>query len=120
VGSGLRLVEQVTDRLTKARAAAAGAWFGLLVGLFTTAPTWLGLILGGLLIGRRLGRGVRLGRARGSQGRRDFSSAQNLTATRYDATRAAPPPPVHPATPTSSATCDLGRWPFPYWEYLSG
>ena len=58
MGSGLRLVEQVTDRLTKARAAAAGAatgaWFGLIVGLivglFTTGPTWFGLILGGLLI----------------------------------------------------------------------
>src|SRR5215472_1868963 len=59
VGSGLRLVERVTGRLTSARAAAAGAasgaWFGLfiglLVGLFTTGHQWIGLIIGGLLIG---------------------------------------------------------------------
>jgi hypothetical protein len=59
VGSGLRLVERVTGRLTNARAAAAGAasgaWFGLfiglLVGLFTRGPAWIGLIIGGLLIG---------------------------------------------------------------------
>ena len=59
VGSDLRLVEKVTGRLTSGRAAAAGAasdaWFGLfidlIVGLFTRGPMWLGLILGGLLIG---------------------------------------------------------------------
>src|SRR5262249_59302845 len=58
VGSGLRLVERVTGRLTTARAAAAGAasgaWFGLfiglLVGLFTRGSTWVGLIIGGLLV----------------------------------------------------------------------
>src|SRR6266705_6371458 len=63
VGSGLRLVERVTGRLTRARAAAAGAasgaWFGLfiglLVGLFTRGPTWIGLIIGGLLIGAAWG-----------------------------------------------------------------
>ena len=59
VGQDVRLVERVTGRLTNGRAAAAGAasgaWFGLfiglLVGLFTTGPEWLGLVLGGLLIG---------------------------------------------------------------------
>src|ERR1700747_942435 len=59
VGRDLRLVEQVTGRVTKLRAtgagAGSGAWFGLfvglLVGLFTTGPTWLGLVLGGLVIG---------------------------------------------------------------------
>ena len=59
VGSNLRLLEQVTGRVTTGRAtlagAGSGAWFGLfiglLVGLFTTGPTWAGLVLGGLIIG---------------------------------------------------------------------
>jgi predicted lipid-binding transport protein (Tim44 family) len=92
VGSGLRLIERVTGRLTKARAAAAGAasgaWFGLfiglLVGLFTTGPTWLGLILGGLLIGAAWGAVFGFVSHAATRGRRDFSSARTLTATRYD------------------------------------
>src|SRR5436189_5437388 len=59
VGSDLRLVERVTGRLTKWRAAAAGArsgmWAGLLIGilfgLFTTGPAWVAL----RAAGRRLG-----------------------------------------------------------------
>jgi hypothetical protein len=92
VGSGLRLVERVTGRLTRARAAAAGAasgaWFGLfiglLVGLFSTGPTWIGLILGGLLIGAAWGAIFGFAGHAATRGRRDFSSAQTLTATRYD------------------------------------
>ena len=56
VGSDLRLIERVTGRLTKARAAGAGAvsgmWAGLLVGvllgLFTTGHAWLGIIAAGI------------------------------------------------------------------------
>ena len=92
VGSGLRLVERVTGRLTKARAAAAGAatgaWFGLfiglLVGLFTAGPTWIGLIVGGLLIGAAWGAVFGFAGHAATRGRRDFSSAQTLTASRYD------------------------------------
>ena len=92
IGSGLRLVERVTGRLTKARAAAAGAasgaWFGLfiglLVGLFTRGPTWLGLILGGLLIGAAWGAIFGFVGHAATGGRRDFSSARTLAATRYD------------------------------------
>jgi hypothetical protein len=92
VGSGLRLVERVTGRLTRARAAAAGAasgaWFGLfiglLVGLFTAGPTWIGLIVGGLLIGAAWGAVFGFAGHAATRGRRDFSSAQTLTATRYD------------------------------------
>jgi hypothetical protein len=92
VGSGLRLVERVTGRLTKARAAAAGAvsgaWFGLfiglLVGLFTAGPAWIGLILGGLLIGAAWGGVFGFAGHAATRGRRDFSSAKTLTATRYD------------------------------------
>jgi hypothetical protein len=92
VGSGLRLVERVTGRLTKTRAAAAGAasgaWFGLfiglLVGLFTRGPTWIGLIIGGLLIGAAWGAVFGFASHAATRGRRDFSSAQTLTASRYD------------------------------------
>jgi hypothetical protein len=92
IGSGLRTVERVTGRLTTARAAAAGAaggaWFGLfiglLVGLFTTGPTWLGLILGGVLIGAAWGAIFGFISHSATRGRRDFSSAQTLTASRYD------------------------------------
>src|SRR5215470_5559119 len=92
VGSGLRTVERVTGRLTNARAAAAGAasgaWFGLfiglLVGLFTAGPTWIGLILGGLLIGAAWGAIFGFASHAATRGRRDFSSAQSLTASRYD------------------------------------
>jgi hypothetical protein len=91
VGTGLRLVERVTGRLTKARAAAtgaaSGAWFGLfiglLVGLFTTGPTWSGLILGGLLIGAAWGAVFGFAGHTATRGCRDFASAQTLTAARY-------------------------------------
>ena len=92
VGSGLRLVERVTGRLTNGRAAAAGAasgaWFGLfiglLVGLFTTGHQWIGLIIGGLLIGAAWGAVFGFAGHAATRGRRDFSSARTLTATRYD------------------------------------
>ncbi|KNE82083.1 MULTISPECIES: general stress protein [Streptomyces] len=92
VGSGLRLVEHVTGRLTKGRAAAAGAaggaWFGLLigllVGLFTTGPVWLGLILGGVLIGAAWGAVFGFAGHAATGGRRDFASTRRLVASRYD------------------------------------
>jgi len=92
VGSGLRTVERVTGRLTTARAtaagAASGAWFGLfiglLVGLFTRGPTWIGLIIGGLFIGAAWGAVFGFASHAATRGRRDFSSAQTLTASRYD------------------------------------
>jgi hypothetical protein len=92
VGSDLRTVERVTGRLTTARAtaagAASGAWFGLfiglLVGLFTRGPTWIGLIIGGLLIGAAWGAVFGFVSHAATRGRRDFSSAKTLTASRYD------------------------------------
>jgi hypothetical protein len=92
VGSDLRLVERVTGRLTKGKAAAAGAasgaWFGLfiglLVGLFTSGPTWLGLILGGLVIGAAWGATAGYVGHAATRGRRDFSSMKTLVAMRYD------------------------------------
>ena len=60
VGSGLRLVERVTGRLTRARATGAGAlsglWAGLLVGtllaLFTSGHSFLAVIVTGAALGR--------------------------------------------------------------------
>ncbi len=92
VGSDLHLVEQVTGRVTVARSAGAGAgtgaWFGLfiglLVGLFTTGPEWVGLVLGGLLIGALWGAIFGFFAQWAQRGRRDFASVKNLVADRYD------------------------------------
>ena len=92
VGSNLHLVEQVTGRVTSGRAALAGAgtgaWFGLfiglLVGLFSTGPTWAGLVLGGLLIGAAWGAIFGFVAHYAMRGRRDFSSDRALVADRYD------------------------------------
>jgi hypothetical protein len=92
VGSDLRLVEHVTGRLTNARAAMAGAgsgaWFGLfiglLVGLFTTGPVWLGLVLGGLVIGALWGAVFGFVAHWVTRGQRDFASVSGIVAGRYD------------------------------------
>jgi hypothetical protein len=92
VGSDLHLVEQVTGRLTSGRAAMAGAgsgaWFGvfvgLLAGLFTTGPEWVGLVLGGALIGAVWGAIFGFFAHMATQGKRDFSSARGLAAEHYD------------------------------------
>ena len=92
VGSDLHLVEAVTGRLTKGRAALAGAGsgalfgllFGLLIGLFTLGPTWIGLLLGGLLVGAFWGALLGFLAHAATGGQRDFSSASTLAARRYD------------------------------------
>ena len=92
VGSNLHLVEQVTGRVTTGSAtlagAGSGAWFGLfiglLVGLFTTGPEWLGLVLGGVLIGAVWGAVFGFFAHYATRGRRDFSSNRALVAERYD------------------------------------
>jgi hypothetical protein len=92
VGSDLRLVEQVTGRVTTGSAtlagAGSGAWFGLfiglLVGLFSTGPEWVGLVLGGLLIGALWGAIFGFTAQYAMRGRRDFSSNRALVAEHYD------------------------------------
>src|SRR3954451_12983539 len=92
IGSDLRLVERVTGRLTKGRAAtaglASGAWFGLMVGLviglFTTGAGWLGVVLGGIVIGAAWGGVFGYAGHAATQGRRDFSSTKALVAMKYD------------------------------------
>jgi hypothetical protein len=93
VGADLRLVEQVTGRLTRGRAAAAGAlstgWLGLLFGLFlgifaesATAPLLLAVY--GFLFGAVFGAVLGFAAHAATGGKRDFSSTTGLAATRYE------------------------------------
>ena len=92
VGSDLRLVERVTGRLTRWRAAAAGAvsgmWAGLLIGilfgLFTTGHAWLALVAAGIGLGVLWGGIFGFAAHLATRGERDFSSLRGLTATHYD------------------------------------
>ena len=92
IGSELRLVERITGRLTKARAAGAGAvggmWIGLLIGilfgLFTTGHAWLAVIAAGVGMGALWGAALGFGAHLASRGKRDFSSVRVLSAARYD------------------------------------
>jgi hypothetical protein len=92
VGLDLRLIEKVTGRLTNLTAAGAGAgsgaWFGLfiglLVGLFTSGPAWLGLILGGALIGAFWGAVFGFIAHWTTRGQRDFASTRGLVAGRHE------------------------------------
>ncbi len=93
VGADLRLVEQVTGRLTRGRAAAAGAastaWlgflFGFFVGLFADSSTAVfGLALYGLVFGALAGAVLGFAAHAATGGRRDFSSMTGIAATRYE------------------------------------
>src|ERR1700742_4941124 len=92
VGSELRLVERVTGRLTKTRAAGAGAvsglWagllFGVLLGLFTSGHSFLAVAATGAALGILWGAVFGYAAHASTRGRRDFSSVRQLVATRYD------------------------------------
>jgi hypothetical protein len=94
VGRDLRIVERVLGRLTTGRAtmagAATGAWWGLfiglLVGLFTSGPEWLGLVLGGVLIGAVWGGVFGFAAHWATRGQRDFASTRSIDAGHYDIT----------------------------------
>jgi hypothetical protein len=91
VGVNLFSVEQVTGRMTTARAAlagaATGAGFGLLVGLvfavFSLSAGWPLALLGGSLVGLVWGGAVGAVAHWATGGRRDFASVRNLRAHRY-------------------------------------
>jgi hypothetical protein len=91
VGTGLRSVEQVTGRLTTARAAAGGTftgiWFGLLIGLlfaiFVVGPFQLGVLLSSVIFGALWGAVFGFVAHLATRGRRDFSSVHGLEAERY-------------------------------------
>ena len=93
VGVDLMLVERVTGRLSWGRVlgtgAASGAWFGLFVGvllsLFNSSPgASAGPILVGLTIGVVFGLVFAAVGYGSTRGKRDFQSASQLVAGRYD------------------------------------
>lgn len=93
VGVNLRLVEQVVGRLNYPRAAglgaAAGLWFGLLIGLFFAifAPgpaAFFVMVVWGLLWGVIGGGIFGLIAYALTRGRRDFISRSDLIADRYE------------------------------------
>jgi hypothetical protein len=93
-GRDLSLVEQVTGRMTKTRAAAmgaaAGAWFGLFIGLFlglfTVGPVWFSLVLLGIVIGAIWGAIFGFVAHWATRGQRDFVSTSAIIAARYEVT----------------------------------
>jgi hypothetical protein len=92
VGVDLMLVERVIARLTWGKVigtgAASGAWFGLFVGvllsLFNTQGPAFGPILVGLATGVVFGIVFAAAGYASARGSRDFSSASQLVAGRYD------------------------------------
>ncbi|MFC7406428.1 general stress protein [Georgenia alba] len=90
VGTDLRLVERITGRLTYARVAGAGAmsgaWFGLLISLLLLLFTPSGQqfpILAGVLMGAAFGILAGVVSYALTGGRRDFTSASQVVASRY-------------------------------------
>ena len=92
VGVDLMLVERVIGRLTWSRVllsgGASGAWFGLfvglLLGLFSAGGNTFGPILVGLVSGVVFGAVFAAVGYGASRGRRDFTSASQMVAGRYD------------------------------------
>jgi hypothetical protein len=92
IGDGVRTVEQVTGRMTRGRAAvagaASGAWFGvfigLLFGLFTAGSTWVWFVLISLVVGAFWGAVFGFVAHWSTRGRRDFASVMTLQARRYE------------------------------------
>ena len=91
VGTELKQVERVTGRLTTARVALGGAlsglWLGLFVGLifalFGTGDT-TAIILSTALFGALFGVIWALTGYAATRGRRDFTSIQQVVATKYE------------------------------------
>jgi hypothetical protein len=93
IGTGLRMVEQVTGRMTIGRAALSGAgtgaWIGLLIGLLIgifAVNDWWWVILTALVLG--IVWGVVFGAVAHAMtgGRRDFASVSGLQASDYAVT----------------------------------
>ncbi len=93
VGSDLKMVENVLGRLTRGRAAAAGAasgaWFGLFVGvllsLFANEDTnTFALILSAAVYGAIFGTIFGFVGHTLSRGKRDFTSRSKIVASSYE------------------------------------
>ena len=93
VGSDLRMVENVLGRLTRGRAAvagaASGAWFGLFVGVLLSVfaddgTNVLLLIVSAILYGAVFGAVFGFVGHAMSGGRRDFTSRSKIVASSYE------------------------------------
>ncbi len=91
IGSNLRLVEQVTGRLTWSRAILAGVargiWFGIFVGLllsFLTTTSFLGAVLWGVSWGALFWGAFAAINYATSAGRRDFTSLSVTVPSAYE------------------------------------
>ncbi|MFE6307181.1 general stress protein [Nocardiopsis sp. NPDC057823] len=91
VGTGPRVVERVTGRLTWGRvlgsAALSGVWFGLLIGVVLgmfTPGGLLGSILAGLLAGVGAGTAFAAMGYASLGGKRTFASRTEIVAERYE------------------------------------
>jgi hypothetical protein len=92
VGSDLKMVETVLGRLTRGRAAGAGAltgaWFGLFVGLllsvFAKDTSTVAVVLSGVLYGAVFGAVFGFVGHAMSGGRRDFTSRSKVVSSRYE------------------------------------
>ncbi|MEV6742573.1 general stress protein [Streptomyces sp. NPDC051104] len=93
IGSDLRMVETVLGRITRGRAALAGAgsgaWFGLLIGLLLSlfaagSHNALALLLSGIAYGAVFGAVFGFTGHALTGGRRDFASRSQIIAARYD------------------------------------
>jgi hypothetical protein len=95
VGRDLRLVEQVTGRMTIGRATllglGGGAWIGLLIGLLigiftSTTSAWAAVVAWGVMIGAVWGAIFGFVAQWATHGRREFSSESQIVAAHYDVT----------------------------------
>lgn len=90
VGSGLRMVERVTGRLTYGRVAVAGAlsgaWFGIFVGLLLSllSDVQYAGVVGAMLLGAGFGMLFGIISYALTRGRRDFTSTSQIVASEYE------------------------------------
>ena len=93
IGSDLRMVENVIGRLTRGRAALAGAgsgaWFGLLFGVLLTVfadgdGTTAGIVLECVALGIVFGAVFGFVAHAATGGKRDFASRSGIVASRYE------------------------------------
>jgi hypothetical protein len=94
LGSRVRLLDPISaaGRLTRSRAASAGAlsglWagllFGILIGLFTSGHSFLAVAATGAALGMLWGAVFGYAAHARTKGQRDFSSVRQLVATHYD------------------------------------
>ena len=92
VGSDLKMVENVLGRLTRSRAAlagaASGAWFGLFVGVLLSAfcsdSNGFALVVSAMLYGAAFGAIFGFVSHAMTRGKRDFTSRNKIVASSYE------------------------------------